>query len=175
MRGFLALLLLLPAAAFAHPKGFHKKVLLTVEGGRAAALVVMDVDDSERAELLRATADSDRNGVLSRDETAKLRAKLVELATSKLRVSVSGHRLSLPVKDVRLSLRQEKRVGESGMSVAVMLESELPGKIVSGMVMVVEDTSPDGSPVQVELGQTDAGVVSREILAGEKIDLRLTN
>lgn len=170
-----ALLLLLSASAFGHPKGFHKKVLVTVEGGRLGALVVLDVDDSERAELLRATADTDHDGVLSKDETARLRAKLVELATSKLRISVSGHRLVTPVKDVRLSLRQQKRVGEAGMSVAVMLETLLPGKVVPGMTLAVEDASPDGSPVQVELGQTDAGVVSRELVAGEKAELRLTN
>lgn len=167
-------LALLPLVAVAHEKGFHKRVVVTVEGARVAAVVVMDVDDSERAELLRATADSDHDGKLSKAETESLRAKLVSLATSKLKLSFSGHEVRLPVRDSRLSLRQEKRVGEAGMSVAVMLETDLPRAPSRNMVLVLEDAAPDGSPVQVDLGQTDAGVTQVELLPGQKAELRLS-
>ena len=177
-RGFRAVILLAfgltALVAAGHPKGFHKRVVLTVEGSRIGGVVVMDVDDSERAELLRATADADHDGVLSAKETKFLRDKLVSLATQKLKVSISAHPITLPVKDVRLSLRQEKRVGEAGMSVAVMLESELPGKLVSNMVLSVSDSAPDGSPVQVDLSQVDGGVARGELEPGGELELRLS-
>lgn len=178
MRRF-ALLVLLPCAAFAHPKGFHTKIVFSVSKYAVDALLVMDVDGSERVKLLREGADTNGNGVIDGDETAALKKKLTAMATRALKVGISGAPVPLTVKDVKLSLREDKSVSETGVSVALMLEGVHPHEVTPGMSLEVEDTSPDFSPVVIEvsaLSGADGGaeaLETYELPAGQKHAVRL--
>jgi hypothetical protein len=174
-----AVLLLLPAAALAHPKGFHTRIAFSVSKYAVDALLVMDVDGSERSKLLREGVDTNGNGVIDGDETAALKKKLAAMATRALKVGISSAPVPLTVKDVKLSLREDRSVSQTGLSVAVMLEGVHPHEVTPGMSLEVEDTSPDYSPVVIEvsaLSATDGGAEALEryeLPAGEKHAIRL--
>src|SRR5262249_31015079 len=111
----------------------------------------MDVDSGERPKLLRAGADLDRDGLLSPPEPAALQQKLVQLATRGLKLGIAGFPLEVRVTDVKLSLREDRTVSESGLSLALMLEATHRQPVSEGMSLEVDVTSPDQSHVRVEV------------------------
>ncbi len=179
--GFMALALLWALPAFAHPQGFHKHVRVVVHPDRVEALVVMDVDAGRRSQLLRAGVDRDGNGQLDAEEVERLRAQLSRLATSKLKVSFSGHPVGLSIEEAKLNLRGERTSSEAALSVAVLLSSKLPAPVRAGMELVVEDVSPDRSHVKVEAEQAVADGSAdgrppygqKELRPGERFLLKL--
>ena len=147
---------------------------LTITG-----LVVMDVDGGERCELLRAGADTNKDGELDGPETAALKKKLVTLATRALKLSLSGYPVPIVVKDAKVTRKEDPRVSKSGVSVAVLLEIQHPYAVTPGMTLTLEDTAPDFSTVEVEVYQhaaPDAGqepAVQQTLPSGEALKVRL--
>jgi hypothetical protein len=144
---------LLACSAAAHPKGFHKKVLVTLTHARVSALVVMDVDSGDRCLLLREAVDSNRDGKLEGEELGKLKERLVKMATSTLALGLSGAPLKLQVKDTKLNLREDPRANDSPLSVAVLLELDHKDAISPGMKLEFTDTAPDQSTVVLQVFQ----------------------
>ena len=140
----------LTGVALAHPRGAHKKIVLTVERTRVGVLLVLDLDSGERARLLRAGADQDGDHLLRGAEVQGLRRRLAQVARGTFKLQVGGAPVILPEGEARLSLRQDPSVSDGGLSVAVLAELSLPEGIRPGMELVVVDRSPDGSPVDVE-------------------------
>src|SRR5262245_5020607 len=101
------------SVASAHPKGFHKKVLVTLTHTRVSALVVMDVDSGDRCLLLREAVDSNRDGKIEGEEVTKLKERLVKMAISPLVLGLSGAPLKLQTKDTKLNLREDPRANDS--------------------------------------------------------------
>ena len=179
MRALGVALALWACAAWAHPQGFHKKLVITVARSELQALLVMDVDSGERCSLIRAGADSNHDGLLSPDETGALKQRLVAMATRSLKLAISGAPLSLEVKDSKVNLRQDTRVNEAGLSVAMVYELRFSSPLTPGLRLEVEDASPDLSTVILEVFQvpaTDAGLgkpFAAEVESGRKTSLRL--
>lgn len=156
----LAVVLVLAGPAHAHKAGFHKKLVFTVTRAGLEALVVMDLDGGDRAQLLRAGADANADGRLTGDEVTKLKAKLVEQATRALVAEVAGFKLQAKVKEAKLSLREDPRTRDGGLSLAVLLEWPAPEPISSGMRLTLTDEAPDRSHLEIEVHQktlADAG------------------
>ena len=153
MRGLVAGLWLVATSAHAHPTGFHKKLTVTLTKKTISALVVMDVDSGDRCLLLREPVDSNRDGLITGEEVTKLKARLVKLATSPLKFSISGAPIPLTIKDTRLSLRDDKRANDSPLSVAVLIEIEHASEVSPGMHFEVEDIAPDQSTIVLQVFQ----------------------
>lgn len=146
-----ALLWLVSASVHAHPEGFHKRLALTVTRDGVDGLMTMDVDGGQRCELMRAGADSNRDGVLQPLEVKALKEKLLKLAMLALQMEVSGYMLTVQVLESKMSLKEEQRVAKGGLSVAVMLKADFPQKATAGLELRVRDVSPDESPVQIHV------------------------
>lgn len=159
-------------AAFAHPTGFHKKLTITVTKTKLSALIVMDVDSGERCLLLREAVDSNRDGVLSGEEVAKLKERLVKMATSRLKLGISGAPLVLTAKESKLSLREDRRANDSPLSVAVMFEIPLSPTPGEGTQLEVTDTSPDQSTVVLQVFQSGEAL-EKEVGSGITTRVRL--
>lgn len=163
--------------AHAHPQGFHQHVRVVVHPERVEVLVVLDVDSGKRSQLLRAGADVNADGRLDAAELERLRARMVTLATSKLKLTLSGFRPPLRPVENKLNLRDQRTVGTEGLSVAVLLEAALPETVREGMTLEVEAASPDRSHVRVEGEQVIEGGKSasatRDLKPGERFSLRL--
>lgn len=170
-----ALLVVLCGAALAsaHPKGFHKKVTVTVTPGRISALVVMDVDSGDRCLLLREPADSNRDGVITGEEVTQLKARLVKLATHQLKLGLSGAPLTLEVKETKASLRDDPRVNDSPLSVAVLMELELSRPLHDGVNFEFTDTSPDTSTIALQVFQPWAAPSELTVQSGVATRVRL--
>lgn len=178
MRSLLLIVAVLSAsAALAHPRGFHKLDRIVVHPDRVEVLVTLEVDGGRRAQLLRAGVDLNRDGEVGKDEARKLKQQLTRLAVRPLKVSFSGYEAALAVVEAKVSLRGDRRVTESGVSIAVLMEAPLPAKVLTGMELVVADESPDGTHVRVEAQQAgpDGGVAqtSAELQPGERLTWRL--
>ncbi len=178
--GLAALLVALaPLSAWAHPQGFHKKLAFTLTKYGVQGLVVMDIDGGERCSLIRSGADANHDGVLSAHESGLLKKRLVALATSKVKLAFSGAPIALEVKESKINLHEDPRVGEGGLSVAILVDLVHPHDVREGMNFEVEDTAPDLSPVNLEVFQvpaTDAGALPPyvgELASGEKVQIRL--
>ena len=150
------MLAVLLSLALGHPQGFHTRVSLELWSTSITGLVVMDIDGGERCELLRAGADTNRDGELDGPETAALKKKLVTLATRALKLWISGYPVPVLVKDAKVTLKEDPRVSKSGVSVAVLLEIQHPYAVSPGMSLWLEDTAPDFSTVEVEVFQHSA-------------------
>lgn len=172
-----AVLSLWAGLAFGHASGFHKRTVLTVAPQKLEALITLDVDGGTRAKLLRAGADLDRTGQLSKQEREALRNKLAGLARRPLKVSVAGYPASFELVESKIDLRGNFGRGEDGVSVALLLEARLPEKISPGMKLALEDASPDSSHVAVQVHQSSADggseVASMELLPGARLEVRL--
>jgi hypothetical protein len=170
---------LLLALLVAHPQGFHKRVTLEMWSTSITGLVVMDIDGGERCELLRAGADTNRDGMLDPAETGTLKKKLVTLSTRALKLWISGYPVAVRVKDAKVTLKEDPRVGSTGVSVAVLLEMEHPYAVTPGMSLWLEDTSPDFSEVEIEVFQHSAGdaggeaPVKESAASGKRVTVRL--
>jgi hypothetical protein len=164
--------LLLAAVAWGHPQGFHKKLTFTLTKTRVSALIVMDVDAGERCLLLREPADSNRDGVLTGAEVTQLKERLVKLATRPLKLGISGAPVPLVVKDTRISLRDDKRANDAGLSVAILVEIEHPHAVSAGMEFEVEDVAPDQSSIVLEVFQ-ESGAFQGELQSGVKSKVRI--
>lgn len=162
------------STAAAHPKGFHERLTVTVARRSLTALLVLDVDGGERCSLLRAGADEDHDGALSEPERVALRARLVAMAQRGLTLAVSGYPLEPALKSSKLSLREDLRASDTGLSVAALLEVTFPKDVTAGMSLEVGATSPDGSAVVVEVFQAGGDAPSRlELEPGRKARIRL--
>jgi hypothetical protein len=176
----IAALLVVSGAAAAHPKGFHTRIAFSVSKFAVDALLVMDVDGGDKCKLLRQGVDMNRDGVLEPEESEVLKKKLVAMATRALKVGISSAPVPLQVKDVKMSLREDRGANsDTGLSVALMLEGTHPHEVTPGMSLEVEDTSPDFSPVVVEISALSArdggaeAVERYELPAAEKHATRL--
>ncbi|MDX2013859.1 MAG: hypothetical protein SFW67_26925 [Myxococcaceae bacterium] len=145
--------LLAAATARAHPEGFHVRAVFTLTKTAVTGLVVMDVDGGERCELMRAGADTNRDGTLSDDEKRGLERRLVSLVLKPLKVGLSSYAVPLKVQEVKLNLRQDASVSRSAVSVALLLEANHPYEVSPGMHFEFETVTPDGSPVRLEVLQ----------------------
>ena len=143
--------------AGAHPRGAHKKLLVTLEAGRVGVLVALDLDGGDQARLLRAGADLDHDGRISGPEVAGLKRRLARVAREHLRLQLAGAVLQLPEGEIRFSLRQDPSVSDTGLSLAVLAELAVPGRVRPGMELVIGDRAPDGSDVEVEVGEVGEG------------------
>lgn len=168
-------LLLVAGGAWAHPQGFHKKLTFTVARAKVSALVVMDVDSGERCLLLREAVDANRDGRLEGDEVAKLKERLVKLASSRLEVKLSGAPLALALKDTKLSLREDRRANDAALSVALLYELPLTSPVTEGMTLEVSDVAPDQSHVAVQVFQAGAkeAPFQQEVPSGTPAKVRL--
>lgn len=168
-------LVLLATGALAHPRGFHKKVTLTVTRSKLTALVVLDGDEGNRCQELREAADADGNGVLQGAEVTKLKERLVRIATSRLEVKLSGAKLPLVPRESKLSLREDPRADEGGLSLAVLFELKLSTPAAEGMQLEVTDVAPDESAVAVEVFQAGAkeAPFQQEVPSGRPATVRL--
>lgn len=167
------------ALVLAHPQGFHKRVTLELWSTSITGLVVMDIDSGERCELLRAGADTNRDGKLDPAETKALKKKLTTLATRALKIWISGYAVAIEVKDTKVTLKEDSRVSKTGVSVAVLLEMKHPYAVTPGMSLWLEDTAPDYSHVDLEIFQhpaPDAGQppeTKQSVASGERLTVRL--
>lgn len=168
-------LLTCAAVAGAHPSGFHVKVTVTAARQQLSGLVVMDVDSGERCLLLREAVDADRDGVLSADEVAKLKERLVKLATSRLELGLSGAKLRVEVKDTKLSLRDDRRANDAPLSIAVLFEVPVTSPLAEGMTLEVTTVAPDQSHVVVQVFQAGATAppFQQEVPSGAAARVRL--
>ncbi|MEW5743223.1 MAG: hypothetical protein AB1938_30215 [Myxococcota bacterium] len=178
-RGATLGLLLAASLAHAHPQGFHKKLTFTLTKTTVTGLVVMDVDSGERCTVLRQAADADGDGVVKGAEVTALKERLTSMATRTLKLGVSGAAIAVTVKESKLSLREDPRVGEAGLSVAVLIELTHPHEVSEGMSFEVTDTSPDLSPVVVQVfqaaqkGTPPEAPFQSELEAGKTVKVRL--
>jgi hypothetical protein len=165
----------LSSTAWAHPKGFHKNLTVTLTPTRLSVLIVMDVDSGDRCLLLREAVDSNRDGALAGDELTQLKARLVKLATSPLQLGLSGAPLALQVKDTKLSLREDRRANDAPLSVAVLLELEHVKALAEGMQLEVTDTSPDLSTIVLQVFQSGVKEppFEQEVPSGVKTKVRI--
>jgi hypothetical protein len=169
----------LAATSLAHPQGFHKKLTFTLTKTAITALVVMDVDSGARCAVLRQAADGDSDGLLAGAEVTALKERLAEMALRTLALGVSGAPVAVTVKESKLSLRGDPRVSESGLSLALLVEVRHPHAVSEGMAFEVTDTSPDLSPVMVQVFQAAAkgaapeAPVQIELEAGKTASVRL--
>ncbi|MGV3621662.1 MAG: hypothetical protein ACO1OB_12635 [Archangium sp.] len=163
---------LVATAAFAHPTGFHKKLTITVTRTKLSALIVMDVDSGERCLLLREAVDSNRDGVLAGEEVAKLKERLVKMATGPLKLGISGAPLLMTSKEAKLSLREDRRANDSPLSVAVMFEIPLSPTPGEGTQLEVTDTSPDQSTIVLQVSQSGESM-ENEVPSGRVTKVRL--
>lgn len=170
---------LLPLMSFAHPSGFHKKLTFTLTKTTVTGLVVMDVDSGERCLVFRQAADANADGHLQGEEVTALKTRLASMATRSLRLGVSGAALAFTVKETKLSLRDDPRVGDTGLSVAVLLELTHPHEVSEGMTFEVTDTSPDLSPSVVQVfqaapeGAAGEAPFQGELESGKTVKVRL--
>ena len=170
---------LAPGVAEAHPKGFHKKVVLTVRLTSLEGLVVMDVDGSERTRGLRAAADRDGDRRLDAQEGKRLLATVQAMALRHLKVAVSGAPIPVAVKDAKLNLHGDHTVSDAGLSVALYLDQKHPHAVTPGLVLTVEDEAPDHGHVALEVHQAwgpDAGSAEpfqQELARGQRAEIRL--
>lgn len=179
MRFVLALVVSSAATAWAHPEGFHARFVFTLTKTSVTGLLVLDVDSGERCELLRAGADANHDGVLSKPERAVLLAKLASFLTKPLKLGISGFPLPLTVTESKLNLRSDDSVSRTGLSVALLLEVKHPHEVSEGMHFEVETVTPDQSPVRLEVLQTPAPKVPPEpdfrdeVPSGKRVRVRL--
>ncbi|MBE2252880.1 MAG: hypothetical protein IAE78_25330 [Myxococcus sp.] len=175
----LVLVLLGAATARAHPEGFHARYVFTLTKTTVTGLLVLDVDSGARCELLRAGADKNHDGELSKDEKAALLQKLTSFITRPLKLGLSGFPLPLTVKESKLNLRDDPRVSSAGLSVALLLEVHHPHEVSPGMHFEVEAVTPDQSPVRLEVlqavaeGEPPEPDFRGEVDAGKKVRVRL--
>lgn len=173
---------LLPAAAQAHAKGFHKRDVVKVSKTGVEILITLDIDGGERTAMLRGAADANHDRRLSAAEIGRLKETLVGVAERHLALSLSGYRLSPKVREAKLNLREDRGVSDSPLSIAVLLTAELSSPPSPGLELVVGDESPDRSHVAVEVYQPastgDGGAqgaerASGDLLPGQNLRVRI--
>ena len=172
MRLLLALALVLSTGATAHPKGFHKKLTVTLTKTKLSALVVMDADSGERCLLLREAVDANRDGFVMGDEVTKLRERLTKMAVSPLQFSISGAPLPMVVKESKLSLREDKRANDGPLSVAVLIEIPLSPAPNEGASLEITDVAPDQSAIALQVFQAKS-TTELELPSGVKTPVRI--
>lgn len=167
------------APAQAHPRGFHKKIVLNAYRTRLEGLVVLDVDGAERTRGLRAAADKNGDKKLSQDELKELEQRLTTLALGSLRLTISGAPVPVAAKLTKLDVKGDFGVSDGGLSVAAMLMVRHPAPVSPGMTLLIQDKSPDLSPVTVQVfmaRSVDAGTLDAqqgELEAGKAFAVRL--
>lgn len=166
------LLALISTCAAAHPKGFHKKLTVTLTKTKLSALVVMDADSGERCLLLREAVDSNRDGFVLGDEVAKLKERLTKMAVNPLKFGLSGAELPIVVKESKLSLRQDKRANDGPLSVAVLIEIPLSPAPNEGASLEVTDIAPDQSAIALQVFQAKS-TAELELPSGVKTPVRI--
>lgn len=174
-------LLLFPLAAQAHARGFHKKLQIVVQARKIQVLVTLDIDGGTRTQVLRAGADVDKNGTIDTAEAQALKARLVTLASRPLRLSLSGYAVRPALVEAKVNLREDRTVSDAGLSIAALLEAELPQPLFAGMELSIEDEAPDASHVRVEAVQDVGGErkaedrpsVEGDLQPGDRLALKL--
>jgi hypothetical protein len=163
VNGCLLVALLVGTAVDAHPRGFHKKLVLTAYKTRLEGLLAMDADGGERTRGLRAAADTNGDQKLSKDELKGLQDRLVKLATESLKLDISSAKVAVEVKDAKLNVRGDFTVSDAGLSLAVLLVMKHPHAVTPGMTLTVEDRAPDLSHVALEVFQATGGDAGAEV------------
>jgi hypothetical protein len=155
--------------------GFHAKLTITVSQTKVSVLKVIDVDSGSRCLLLRESVDANRDGELRGEEVQNLKKRLVSLATRPLSLTLSGAPLPMQVVDSKLSLRNDRRVNDSPLSIAVLLEFDDPTALREGLVLGVTDVAPDASSLVLQVfqrGETALPAV-QEVPSGSLATFRL--
>jgi hypothetical protein len=179
MRVLLATVVLSAATAGAHPEGFHARFVFTLSKTSVKGLLVLDVDSGERCELLRAGADVNHDGVLSRPEREALMAKLSSFLIKPLKLGISSFPLPLGVMASKFNLRGDDSVSRTGLSLAVLLEMKHPYEVSPGMHFEVETLTPDQSTVRLEVlqstmpGQPAEPDFREDVASGRQVRVRL--
>ncbi len=179
MRGLSLVAALAASSALAHPQGFHTRLALTLTRSAVTGLLVMDVDAGSRCAVLRQAADADLDGRVTGAEVTALKERLTAMALRPLKLGLSGAALAVTVKESKLSLRDDARVGEAGLSLALLLEVRHPRPVSEGLQLEVSDTSPDLSPVLVRVfqavapGAAPVAPFEVELEAGKTASVRL--
>ena len=177
-RQAIAIGVLIASVAHAHAVGYHKRLSLVVSRSGVDGLLVMDVDTGENARLLRAQADLDHDGKLSERETAALKQKLVSMATRRLSLNVSSYALTVVPADVKVSLREDRSVSDSGVSVAIVLQAKFPQAATPGLALQLRDESPDRSEIAVDVSasSSDGGslvLAHQDLPSSQLLEVRL--
>jgi hypothetical protein len=173
-RGLGIFLALFASAAFGHASGFHKKIALQITKTTITGLLVMDVDSREACVGLRAAADEDRNGVIEKEEVTKLKNRLIKMATRNLKLDFSGAKVAVEIKESKLSLRDDFRPNDSGLSLAIYLEMRHPYQLSEGTKFQFTDISPDTSPIALKVEQASSeAAVETEVESGKIFSVRL--
>jgi hypothetical protein len=133
----------------------------------------MDVDSGQRCAVLRQSVDADGDGLVKGDEVTALKDRLAQMALRNLKLSLSGAALSLTPKETKLSLHEDPRVGEQGLSIAVLVDVALSKGVSEGMTFEVTDTSPDLSPVVVLVFQAGEPPFQVDLESGKTAKVRL--
>jgi hypothetical protein len=137
----------------------------------------MDIDSGPACLTLREPADENRNGQLDKDEVLNLKKRLTSMATKNFKLAISGAPVAIELKESKISLRDDLRVTDTGISVAVMFEVRHPYAASEGMTLDVTDASPDRTPIVLEVAQesTTPGLDIQpiEIESGKPQRLRL--
>lgn len=170
---------LVATGASAHPEGFHAKYAFTLTRTSVTGLLVLDVDAGERCELIRAGADANHDGVLSRPERRSLESKLSAFITRTLKLGISSYPVPLTIKETKLNLRDDASVSKSGLSIALLLEVKHPYEVTPGMHFEFEASTPDQSHVRVEIvqaakaGEPAEPDFKEDVPSGKKVRVRL--
>lgn len=176
-RALAVLVVALAGVAQAHPQGFHLRATFTVAKDSVQGVLALDVDAGERCRLLRAGADLDHDGLLAGAEVAGLKERLAGLILRPLVLGVSGAPLAVKVLETRLSLREDRRAQDGGLSVAVLLEATLPRGVFPGSELELTLASPDVSTVVLEVFQASAAgpeaPLRQEVASGARTKVRL--
>lgn len=162
-------------AAWGHPKGFHKKLTVTVSPTKLSVLIVMDVDSGDRCLLLREAVDSNRDGVVTGEEVTRLKERLVKLAITPLQLGISGAPIPVQVKESKLSLRDDPRANDAPLSIALLVEVAHPHAIAEGMELEVTDTAPDTSTIVLQVYQSGSTEppFEQQVPSGVKTKIRM--
>lgn len=176
MRWLPAVALVVASSASAHQAGFHKRITVTASKYALEALIVIDMDGGEQALLLRSAADANHDGRLDEAEAQALKDRLARMATRALALTLGGAPLPNTVVGSKLSLREDFRAGDAGLSIAVHLRIRHPVDVVEGMTLGVKDAAPDLSAIHVEVFQAAEPAErpsSATVPSGARHDVRL--
>jgi hypothetical protein len=150
------LLLFLPSSGQTHTLGTHKVCRLNVLPERIEGLLTLEFEGGKRSALLRASADRNRDGQLSLEERQALRARLERLALKAFFLRLGKTPIPVEKFQSKLDLQDRFQVLEHGMSLALFFSLDLPQGLGCPTQLIVQDRSPDGSHVRIEVSQSDA-------------------
>jgi hypothetical protein len=126
------------ATLWAHPKGIHERIVVTVGPKQIEVLMTLDADSGAPGQLLRMGADRNGDGKLDREETEGLKKLTSRRMRDALSANLSGYPLRFEEVSTKMDLRQSERRDEEGLSSAVLLKALLPEPPSDGMELSLQ-------------------------------------